>query len=74
MTRDVLLCGQDTANVVYIISGRRKSELEAWLGDVPRLVPLARTGAVAFICCRVGDFPVRDTTRHAQVQQFVVMS
>lgn len=25
--------------MVYIISGRRKSELEDWLGDVPRLVP-----------------------------------
>lgn len=29
---------QDVANVVYIISGRRKSELEEWLGGVPRLV------------------------------------
>lgn len=29
---------QDVANVVYIISGRRKSELEEWLGSVPRFV------------------------------------
>lgn len=29
---------QDVANVVYIISGRRKSELEKWLGAVPRSV------------------------------------
>lgn len=35
----IYLCVQDTANVVYIISGRRKSELEDWLGGVPRLVP-----------------------------------
>lgn len=33
--------------MVYIISGRRKSELEDWLGDVPRLVrPRALLGRV----------------------------
>lgn len=37
---------QDLANVVYIISGRRKSELEEWLGDVPRLVPRALVQAL----------------------------
>lgn len=36
----LLFSSQDMANVVYIISGRRKSELEEWLGEVPRLVPL----------------------------------
>ncbi|CAM9666187.1 unnamed protein product [Scytosiphon promiscuus] len=37
------LC-EDMANVVYIISGRRKSELEDWLGGVPRLGLIAEHG------------------------------
>ncbi|CAM9812881.1 unnamed protein product [Discosporangium mesarthrocarpum] len=37
------LC-EDPANVVYIISGRRKSELEEWLGGVPRLGLIAEHG------------------------------
>ncbi|CAM9120754.1 unnamed protein product [Sphacelaria rigidula] len=37
------LC-EDVANVVYVISGRRKSELEDWLGGVPRLGLIAEHG------------------------------
>ncbi|CAM9278203.1 unnamed protein product [Laminaria digitata] len=37
------LC-EDMANVVYIISGRRKSELEEWLGGIPRLGLIAEHG------------------------------
>lgn len=45
------ICLQDMANVVYIISGRRKSELEDWLGDVPRLVsPRARFRPRLWFC------------------------
>lgn len=37
---------QDMANVVYIISGRRKSELEEWLGGIPRFVARRDTYSV----------------------------
>lgn len=47
---------QDTTNVVYIISGRRQSELERWLGGVPRQVitnppklELPRTLLIVFV-------------------------
>ncbi|CAM9115789.1 unnamed protein product [Choristocarpus tenellus] len=37
------LC-EDPANAVYVISGRRKSELQDWLGGVPRLGLIAEHG------------------------------
>ncbi|CAM9218096.1 unnamed protein product, partial [Ascophyllum nodosum] len=64
------LC-EDPANVVYIISGRRKSELERWLGSVPRLGLIAEHGywvkpAAAHRSHAWNDRGARDDTTNAR--------